>query len=134
VAKSAFHLQVIEIPVRNVSESLKWYTEMFGLELCFPYEEGEEEACLNLSGMGFSLIAAKDIPRLDFVSAKGVRKPFFTFQVDNIKDFREEMIQKGVDVSELVFKPDGGYSCQFLDPSGNWMGIWGGWPKEGDGE
>ncbi|PWW05096.1 putative enzyme related to lactoylglutathione lyase [Paenibacillus cellulosilyticus] len=125
-----FHLQVIEIPVRDVQESVDWYTGMFGLGFCFPYNEGDEEACLNLNGMGFSLIKADVVPALDFVSSRGERKAFFSFQVDNIHELYEEMKGKGADVKEMVFKEGGGYSFQFVDPNGNCMGIWGGWPEE----
>jgi predicted enzyme related to lactoylglutathione lyase len=130
-AKS-FHLQVIELPVKDVKESVKWYTEMFGLGFCFPYYEGDDEAWLNLNGMGFGLVRSNELPQMDFVTAKGERKPFFTFQVDNIHELREEMIQKGAKVKEMVYKEGGGYSFQFFDPSGNHLGIWGGWPKDKD--
>jgi hypothetical protein len=30
----------------------------------------------------------------------------------------EEMKQKGADVKEMVYKPGGGYSFQFVDPDG----------------
>lgn len=128
-AKS-FHLQVIELPVRNVEQSVKWYTEMFGIGLCFPFNEGDDGAFLNLNGMALGLIRANEIPKLEFVSTRGERKPFFTFQVDNIHELNEEMIRKGVEVQEMVYKPGGGYSFQFKDPDGNQLGIWGGWPKD----
>lgn len=130
MAAKSFHLQVIELPVKHVKESVQWYTEMFGLGFCFPYNEGDDEAWLNLNGMGFGLIRTDELPRLDFVTAKGERKPFFTFQVDNIQELHEDMIRKGVEVREMVYKKGGGYSFQFFDPSGNHLGIWGGWPKE----
>lgn len=128
----AFHLQIVELPVRNVKESMQWYTDLFGVDLCFPYNEGDDEAWLNLNGLGFGLIRSDDQPRMEFVSASGERKPFFTFQVDNIKELHEEMNQKGVEVKEMVYKQGGGYSFQFFDPSGNFLGIWGGWPKENE--
>lgn len=130
MAAKSLHLQVIELPVKNVSESVKWYTEMFGLGFCFPYNEGDDEAWLNLNGMGFGLIRSNEIPKLDFVTAQGERKPFFTFQVDNIQELHEEMTRKGADVKEMVYKKGGGYSFQFIDPNGIQLGIWGGWPEE----
>ncbi|WP_274654720.1 VOC family protein [Paenibacillus humicola] len=128
-AKS-LHLQVIELPVKDVAASVKWYTEMFGLGFSFPYQEGDDEAWLNLNGMGFGLVRTNDIPKLEFVSAQGERKPVLTFQVDNIEELREEMIRKGTQVEKMVYKKGGGYSFQFADPEGNRLGIWGGWPKE----
>ncbi|GAA0383688.1 VOC family protein [Paenibacillus motobuensis] len=130
-AKS-FHLQIAELPVRNVKESMQWYTDLFGVDLCFPYNEGDDEAWLNLNGLGFGLIRSDEQPKMNFVSASGERKLFFTFQVDNIKELHEEMIQKGVEVEEMAYKQGGGYSFQFFDPSGNYLGVWGGWPKENE--
>jgi len=134
LSAKSFHLQVIEIPVKNVEESVKWYTELFGLELSFPYNEGDGEAWLNLKGMGFGLIHSNEIPKMDFITAKGERKPFFTFQVDNIEELHKDMTQKGVEVQEMVYKQGGGFSFQFFDPNGNYLGIWGGWPKEENGQ
>ncbi|MDP5276453.1 VOC family protein [Chengkuizengella axinellae] len=129
MAAKSFHLQIVELPVKNVKESVEWYKKMFGLKLSFPFNEGDDEAWFNLNGMGFGLIQTNDLPKMDFISSKGERKPFFTFQVDNIKEFHQEMIQKGVEVQDMVFKQDGGYSFQFFDLNGNPLGIWGGWPK-----
>ncbi|TDF96292.1 VOC family protein [Paenibacillus piri] len=129
---NSFRLQIIELPVKNVKESAKWYTEMFGLDYCFPYNEGDEEAWLNVNGMGFGLILSNELPKY-FVTAQGVRKPFFTFQVDNIKELHEEMTRKGVQVQDMIYKQGGGYSFQFFDPDGHLLGIWGGWPKKENG-
>ncbi|MDF2961469.1 MAG: hypothetical protein K0S39_3204 [Paenibacillus sp.] len=126
----SFHLQIIELPVKSVKESVKWYTELFGLGFCFPYNEGDDEAWLNLNGMGFGLILSNEIPQLDFVTARGERKPFFTIQVDNIKELHEEMIRKGVKIQEIVHKQGGGYSFRVFDQDGHHLGIWGGWPKK----
>ncbi|MBW5448908.1 hypothetical protein GE107_22975 [Cohnella sp. CFH 77786] len=60
---------------------------------------------------------------MEFVSAKGEREIFFSFQVDNIQELYEEMKQKGADVKEMVYKPGNGYSFQVIDPDGNCMGI-----------
>lgn len=128
-AKSA-HFQVIEIPVKDVQESVQWYTSMFGFGFCFPYHEGDDEAFLNVNGMGFGLIRSNEMPKMDFKSARGERKPFFTFQVDNIEELHHEMKHKGAEVHDMVYKEGGGYSFQFHDPNGNHLGIWGGWPKE----
>jgi predicted enzyme related to lactoylglutathione lyase len=37
-------------------------------------------------------------------------------------------------MEEMIYKPGGGYSFQLLDPDGNRLGIWGGWPKEETGQ
>lgn len=130
MAAKSFHLQVIEIPVTNVERSVKWYTDMFGLGFCFPFHEGDDEAWLNLNGMGFGLVRSPETLKLEFVNSRGERKPVLSFQVDNIHELHKEMIGKGANVREMVYKPGGGYSFQFTDPDNNFLGVWGGWPKE----
>src|SRR5690242_2106176 len=129
MAAKSVHLQVVEIPVKDLEESAKWYMDMFDIGLHF---KDDDEIGLGMNGMGFILVRSNEIPRLDFISAKGEIKPILTFQVDNIHELREEMVNKGVDALEMMYKPGGGYSFQFFDPNGNHLGIWGGWPKEED--
>jgi predicted enzyme related to lactoylglutathione lyase len=130
MAAQSFHLQIISIPVKNVERAVTWYREMFGLDFCFPFQEGDDEALLNLNGMGFGLYRSSEVLKMDFTNAKGERLPILTFQVDNIHELHAEMANKGANVKEMVFKPGGGHNFQFVDPDGNYLGIWGGWPKE----
>jgi predicted enzyme related to lactoylglutathione lyase len=134
MAAQGLHLQVISIPVKNVGRSVAWYRDMFSLPFCFPFNEGDDEACLNLKGMGLCLIRSLEVPRLDFPNMKGEPVPILSFQVDNIHELHAEMIERGGDVREMVYKKGGGFSFRFLDPDGNCLGVWGGWPKEGDEE
>jgi len=130
VQERSLHLQIIEIPVKDVKRSAAWYREMFKLDYCFPYKEGDDGAFLNLNGIALGLIESQEIPKLEFFSMKGECKPVLTFQVNNIQALHEEMIGKGADVKEMIYKPGGGHSFQFLDLDGNLIGVWGGWPKE----
>jgi len=134
MAAQSLHIQVIELPVKDVAKSAKWYTEVFGLGFCFPFNEGDDAAWLNLNGMALGLVEAVEIPKFEFVSSKGETKPVLTFQVDNIQELSEELGQKGIEVGEMVYKQGGGYSFQLVDPSGNLLGIWGGWPKEDEAQ
>ncbi|MCC2684310.1 MAG: hypothetical protein K0R75_1209 [Paenibacillaceae bacterium] len=134
MAAQGLHLQVLNIPVKNVERSVAWYRDMFDLPFCFPYTEGEDMACLNLKGMGMCLTRTLETTKLDFPNMKGEQVPILSFQVDNIQELRAEMIQKGGDVREMVYKKGGGYSFRFVDPDGNCLGVWGGWPKEEDVE
>ncbi|MDR0268169.1 VOC family protein [Paenibacillus sp.] len=130
-AKS-LHIQVIELPVKDVAKAVRWYTEVFNVGFCFPFSDGDDAAWLNLNGIALGLVEAMEVPKFEFVSSKGERKPVLTFQVDNIHELRSELSQKGVSVGDMLYKQDGGYSFQLVDPSGNLLGVWGGWPKEGE--
>ncbi|MGN7360225.1 VOC family protein [Paenibacillus sp. SAF-054] len=130
MAAQSLHIQVIELPVKDVAKSAKWYTEVFGLGFCFPFNEGDDAAWLNLNGMSLGLVEALEVPKFEFVSSKGERKPVLTFQAENIQQMSRELSQKGVQVGEMLYKPGGGYSFQIVDPNGNLLGVWGGWPKE----
>jgi hypothetical protein len=88
----------------------------------------------EVNGMALGLIRANEIPKLELFSAKGERKPVVTFQVENIKELYEEMVRSVAQVEEMIYKQGGGYSFQLLDPDGNRLGIWGGWPKEETGQ
>jgi predicted enzyme related to lactoylglutathione lyase len=130
MAAQSIHMQIISIPVKNVEQSVKWYREMFGLDFCFPFQEGAEEAFFNLNGMAFGLIRSSEVLRMEFTNANGALIPVLTFQVDNIHELHAKMANKGAEVREMTFKPSGGHNFQFVDPEGNCLGVWGGWPKE----
>jgi predicted enzyme related to lactoylglutathione lyase len=129
VAK-AVRVQIIELPVRNVKRSAEWYTEWFGFGYYFPFKEGDEAAWLNVNGMALGLVRSQAYPLRGFAGVDGSEKPAFTLQVDNIQELHAAMAQRDVIVHELVYKPGGGYSFLFLDPDGNRIGVWGGWPKD----
>jgi len=123
---------VIQLPVRNLEVSVKWYRELLGLPFTFEYSPGDQEAWLNVGGVGLGLIQSPEVPRLDFMNSSGQPQPIISLQVDHIHEAYEELKQRGADVGELVYKPQGGYSFTFRDPDGHMGNLWGGWPKEGE--
>ncbi|CAM4291166.1 VOC family protein [Paenibacillus tarimensis] len=121
---------VVQLPVRDVDASIRWYKDVLGIPFTFEYTPGDEEAWLNVGGVGLGLIRCPEVPRLEFANSRGELQPIISLQVDNIHDAYEELKSKGAEVSEMVYKPQGGYSFTFRDPDGHLGHLWGGWPQE----
>lgn len=128
----ALDISVIQIPVRNVEQSVTWYKETLGLQFTFEYSQGDSEAWMNVNGgIGFGLVKCDgDTPNLHFYNSRGELNPMLTFKVDNIQDVYSTMKNKGIEVSEMIYKEGGGYSYSCTDLNGHSLTIWGGWPKE----
>ncbi|RIX51400.1 VOC family protein [Paenibacillus nanensis] len=123
---------VIQLPVKNVDASVKWYKDVLGIPFTFEYAPGDTEAWLNVAGVGLGLIQSPKVPNLDFTNSKGQLQPIISLQVDNIHEAYRELREKGVETGELVFKKSGGYSFTLRDPDGHLSNLWGGWPTEED--
>lgn len=131
----AFHVKnyaVVQLPVRDLDASVRWYTQMLGIPFTFDYTPGDPEAWLNVGGVGLGLIYSPEVPKLDFTDSQGRLQPIISLQVDNIHEAYEELRKLGVEVGEMVFKPQGGYSFTFRDPDGHMGNLWGGWPQDGE--
>ncbi|ANE47744.1 glyoxalase [Paenibacillus swuensis] len=121
---------VVQLPVRDLEASVKWYKEVLGIPFTFKYTPGDKEAWLNVGGVGLGLIHCQEVPKLDFANSQGQLQPIISLQVENIHEAYEELKSKGMEVGEMVYKPQGGYSFTFRDPDGHFGNLWGGWPKE----
>ncbi|MGZ4112858.1 MAG: VOC family protein, partial [Tumebacillaceae bacterium] len=103
---------------------------ILGLAFTFEFQPGDQEAWLNVGGVGLGLIRSTEVPRFEFTNSRGTTQPMMQFQVENIQDVYNELQRKGVEVSEMIYKPEGGYSFTFRDPDGHLAGLWGGWPTD----
>jgi catechol 2,3-dioxygenase-like lactoylglutathione lyase family enzyme len=130
VAFTVKNYAVIQLPVRDLEASLKWYRETLGIPFTFPYTPGDQEAWLNVGGVGLGLIHSPEVPITSFTNSRGELQPIISLQVDHIHEAYEELRQKGAALGEMVFKPQGGYSFTFRDPDGHIGNLWGGWPKD----
>ncbi|WP_284646180.1 VOC family protein [Paenibacillus silviterrae] len=121
---------VVQLPVRDLEASVRWYKEMLGIPFTFEYTPGDQEAWLNVGGVGLGLIRCPEVPKLDFTNSRGQLQPIISLQVDDIHEAYEALKKKDAAVGEMVYKPQGGYSFTFRDPDGHMGNMWGGWPKE----
>jgi catechol 2,3-dioxygenase-like lactoylglutathione lyase family enzyme len=118
----------VQLPVRDLEKSVSWYRDILGLTFTFEFRPGDNEAWLNVGGVGLGLIRSQEIPKLEFTDMQGTTQPILQFQVENIHDVYNELQHKGVQVSEMIYKKEGGYSFTFRDPDGHIASLWGGWP------
>lgn len=121
---------VVQLPVRNLEKSVAWYRDVLGLPFTFAYTPGDDEAWLNVGGVGLGLVRSADVPSLEFANMKGVLQPILSLQVEDIHSAYEALVAQGADIGEMTFKPEGGHSFTFRDPDGHVGNLWGGWPKE----
>jgi catechol 2,3-dioxygenase-like lactoylglutathione lyase family enzyme len=123
---------VVQLPVKDLEKSAKWYCDILGLNFTFEFKPGDNEAWLNVGGVGLGLIRSPKVPSLVFSNMNGVVQPIISLQVENIHDVYQELQAKGVEVGEMIYKKGGGYSFTFRDPDGHIASLWGGWPSEED--
>ncbi|WP_339295538.1 VOC family protein [Paenibacillus sp. FSL W7-1279] len=123
---------VIQWPVKNVERSLKWYQEVLGVTLTFPFTPGDPAAWLCIGDVGFGLVQTEEVPRLEFTDMQGNLQPIVQLQVNEIHEVYRHLQDKKVTVSDMRYISDGGYSFSFTDPDGNTVSLWGGWPSPED--
>lgn len=132
MAVNVTNFAVIQWPVKDLEQAVAWYRNTLGLGFTFDFHPGDNEAWLNVGGVGLGLIRCPDVPQLEFTDKHGTRQPILQFQVENIHEVYRELQSKGVEVSEMIFKKEGGYSFTFRDLDGHVASLWGGWPNESD--
>ncbi|WP_312111646.1 VOC family protein [Brevibacillus reuszeri] len=126
------HFAVIQVPVKRLEVSVKWYREVLGIPFTFEYTPGDHEAWLNIGGVGLGLVQSPNVPRLDFTNMAGEMQPIISLQVDQIHAVYEDLRSKGIETSEMRYKKSGGYSFTLRDPDGHLTNLWGGWPSAED--
>lgn len=102
-------------PSENLEESKKFYTEILGLPIKFDFSEqgmvafkvGDEEPAIILKDKN-------KFPKI---------KPTVWLEVDNVQTSYKELLAKGVTFLSEPFKIKTGWAVEFLDPSGNIIGI-----------
>ncbi|WP_127573049.1 VOC family protein [Paenibacillus xylaniclasticus] len=123
---------VIKVPVKDLEASVRWYQDVIGIPFGFDFTPGDNEAWLDVGGVGLGLIRCPDVPKLEFRGIDGRIHPIIQFQVQDIHSVYEEIKGKGIEVSEMYYLPSGGYSFELRDPDGHLTSLWGGWPSAED--
>jgi catechol 2,3-dioxygenase-like lactoylglutathione lyase family enzyme len=125
------------ITVRNLIRSIEFYRDILGMELLYVYEDGGPVAeGLKLSGEQLRTASLKfdecEIELFEF--SNGDREPYTSkpkqigtahigFKVDNILEWYEMLIEKGIDFWTSIMEiPDGQFKgwkfVYFTDPDG----------------
>lgn len=103
------------LPVDNMEEARKYYSDILGLSVKFDFPDkgmlayriGDEEPAIIL----------KDKSKFDNI------KPTIWFVVQNVYDSYKEMQNKGIIFLTEPFKIGTGTAVEFEDPFGNRLGI-----------
>jgi predicted enzyme related to lactoylglutathione lyase len=121
-------LAVIQWPVKDLEKSLVWYQSILGVSLTFPYNPGDTAAWLNLGNAGFGLVQTREVPVLNYKGMGGEWRPLVQFRVDDIHEVHRTLRSQGIEVSEINHGK-GGDNFTIVDPDGNQINLWGGWPQ-----
>jgi predicted enzyme related to lactoylglutathione lyase len=132
MAVNTTNFAVVKLPVKDLEASAQWYQDVMGIPFTFDFKPGDNEAWLNVGGVGLGLIRCPSVPKLDFCGMDGQAQPIIQLQVENIQSVYQEIKGKGIDVSEMYYLKSGGYSFTLRDPDGHLSSLWGGWPSAED--
>lgn len=112
-------LEVVPVPVANVDRARDFYAEKIGFNLDFDANPSENVRVVQLTppGSGCSIVIGTglgDISEMKPGSVKGLH-----LVVKDVSELRELLMNRGVEVSDIVEYPRGIKSAFFNDPDGN---------------
>src|SRR5260221_12796752 len=112
-------LEVVPVPVANVDRARDFYAEKIGFNLDFDTYPSEKVRVVQLTplGSGCSIVMGTglgDISDMKPGSVKGLH-----LVVKAVSEVRELLMNRGVEVSDIVEDPRGIKSDFFCDPDGN---------------
>ncbi|MFD2924053.1 VOC family protein [Halobacillus naozhouensis] len=115
----------VEIPVTDLKQSLKWYTEMLGLEV---QHQDNDSAMLSFELHGAAtifLVKTEKPSKLVFHNTSwGIAEnSVIDFYTEDLQDCHQWMKEQGVKVSELNGHEDGLSGFGVTDPDGHVFGI-----------
>ena len=112
-------LEVVPVPVANIDRARDFYAEKIGFNLDFDANPSENVRVVQLTPPGSSCsivmgIGLGDISEMKPGSVKGLH-----LVVNAVSEVRELLLNRGVEVSDIVEYPRGIKSVFFSDPDGN---------------
>ncbi|MCL5733737.1 MAG: VOC family protein [Patescibacteria group bacterium] len=125
-------LSYIAIRVKNMDESLKFYTENLGFKFIEErsYMPGERVASLidEKSGQRLNMMYyAEDCKLYTPWKEDGVELDHLSFEVDDAKKTFDELVKNGAPVNTVLMErktDDGIFKMGFIkDPNGIWIGF-----------
>lgn len=114
------------IPVANVNDSLKWYTEKLGAIESYKDEKGKM-AIINLASQSFFLVQSAENESMNFIDSDGKERFSLTFEVDGqceLEHLHEDLSGMDVKVGEIENRGHPGRNFVFSDPDGNLFDVW----------
>jgi len=108
-------LELIPVPVTDVDRAKAFYTEKIGFHADFDQQVREDLRFVQLTppGSACSIVIGVGITTMQPGSLEGL-----LMVVPDVKAVREELVKRGVDISEIDVQ-DWGSFAYFRDPDGN---------------
>ena len=108
-------LELVIVPVSDVDRAKAFYTEKLGFHADFDQQVNENLRFVQLTPQGSACSIAIGVGITDMPpgSQKGLQ-----MVVSNVKAVRDELVKRGVEVSEIEVMPWGSF-VYFNDPDGN---------------
>ena len=103
------------LPVENMEESKKFYTEILGLPLKFDFS--------NMGMIAYKINNEEPAIILKDKSKFPQIKPAIWIEVENVKETYDELKTKGIKFLSEPFKIKTGWAVEFTDPAGNQLGF-----------
>jgi predicted enzyme related to lactoylglutathione lyase len=108
-------LELVPVPVADVDRAKAFYTEQIGFQADHDHQVNEQLRFVQLTppGSACSIVIGVGITQMPPGSVKGLQ-----MVVPDVRQVRDELIQRGVAVSEIEVMPWGSF-VYFSDPDGN---------------
>ena len=108
-------LELIPVPVTDVDRAKAFYTDKIGFHADFDQQVREDLRFVQLTppGSACSIVIGVGITSMQPGSLEGL-----LMVVQDVKAVREELVKRGVDISEIDVQPWGSFAY-FRDPDGN---------------
>ena len=109
-------LEVVTVPVSDVDKSKKFYSEILGFHVDGDWEIGGGVRYVQLTpvGSGCSICIGKNITQ-----AKPGSIDALLLVVKDIHKAHDELVKKGIKVTDVEKMPWGAWHIYFSDPDGN---------------
>ncbi len=108
-------LELVAVPVSDVDRAKAFYTEKIGFDADHDYQVRDDLRFVQLTppGSACSIVIGVGITDMPPGSQKGLQ-----MVVPDVKEVRDELVKRGVDVSDIEVMPWGSFVF-FSDPDGN---------------
>jgi catechol 2,3-dioxygenase-like lactoylglutathione lyase family enzyme len=115
ISRMQMKLELVAVPVSDVDRAKAFYTEKIGFNADHDYQVRDDLRFVQLTppGSACSIVIGVGITDMQPGSVKGLQ-----MVVADVKEVRDELVKRGVAVSEIEVMPWGSF-VYFSDPDGN---------------
>ncbi len=114
-------LEHMQIPVRDLTESIQWYVNYLGFQLEGKSEDNHHAFLTLQEGPMLMLWETKDKTNANF-TYNGQTMPVLLYRTEQIHELQDNLKSLGV---EIIFYQDEGFGwvLKFIDLNGNMWGV-----------